>query len=50
MPEQTGNADLTGHGSFASFETAEGDLVIYDRGDPTSWFQSDTVTEVQNYR
>jgi hypothetical protein len=28
---------------YASFETAEGDLVLYDRDDPTAWLQSDTV-------
>jgi len=50
MEEQTVDSDLEQYGSFASFETAEGDLVIYNRGDPTSWFQSDTVTEVQDWR
>jgi hypothetical protein len=50
MEEQRVDAAPEEQGSFASFETADGDLVIYDRGDPTSWYQSDTVTEIQDWR
>lgn len=37
-------------GTYASFETADGDLVIYSRDDPTAWYQSDTVAAVDDWQ
>lgn len=50
MAEQKTDFDIQQDGTFASFETADGDLVIYDRQEPTTWFQSDTVSDVQDWR
>jgi hypothetical protein len=32
---------------YGSFETDEGETVLYDRDEPTAWLQSDTVAEVR---
>jgi hypothetical protein len=37
-------------GRYASFTTADGDLVVYTRDEPTSWYQSDTVADVSDWR
>jgi hypothetical protein len=32
---------------YGSFETDEGETVLYDRDEPTAWLQSDTTAEVR---
>ncbi len=40
----------TGHeadGRYASIETKDGDVVIYDPEQPTAWLQSDCTAEIR---
>lgn len=33
---------------YASFETSDGQVVLYDREDPTSWLQTDTLVAIEH--
>jgi hypothetical protein len=35
---------------YGSFETAEGDTVLYDREDGTAWIQSDYAIDFEDVR
>jgi hypothetical protein len=48
MAEQTHSGDGEQDPKYGSFETSEGETVVYDRDEPTAWLQSDTVTTVRN--
>jgi hypothetical protein len=39
-------ADTESNEQYGAIETAEGDLVIYDRDEETAWLQSDRTVDV----
>jgi hypothetical protein len=44
------NTTDTGHetgGRYASIETGDGDVVIYDLEEPAAWLQSDYTVEIR---
>ena len=43
--DQTGSEQDAKYGSF---ETDEGETVLYDRDEPTAWLQSDTTARVRD--
>jgi len=49
VPQMENTTD-TGHeagGRYASIETNDGDVVIYDHEQPTAWLQSDHAVEIR---
>jgi len=45
MAEQAEESGST-QAKYGTFETDDGDVIIYDRDEPSAWLQSDTVRDV----
>ncbi len=47
MKNEQKTAEIERTDRYGSFEMGEGDVVIYDRQNPTAWLQSDTTESLQ---